>query len=460
MASEVNSATELCALGIWELAERYRDRSLSPVEVTQATLDRIAQVDPNTQLLHHPLPQAALASAKAAEQLFQHGIDLGPLQGVPASIKDLIRIKGARTTCASPILLDAPIDQQDATVVTRLRRAGAVLVGKNNLHEFAAGVPDPNGPFGWVQNPRRLGHQSGNLQSAPQPRSPPGSAFFSVGTDTAQSVRQPATFCGVVGLKPTYGRVPIDNIVPLSTSLDHVGPLARSVADIAYVLQELAGPVRLRSEQLPDASRRLRRRAETKPTRSSSRRSNQQPLPRSPACGVRSVRQRASRPCRPRPQPAPLRFPAWRRRWISPSGSPRSKPPPIMSAIVAAKANTAKASSRSSYQAASFQSLQFVQALQAMESIRADWLDLFEQFDIIATPACPIVAPPHGLWEVEIAGTIRFVRIFVSRFTRAFNLTVPRHLLPFPPLPEGLPPDPANSPPLRRSPPPLGLPRP
>jgi Asp-tRNA(Asn)/Glu-tRNA(Gln) amidotransferase A subunit family amidase len=110
LGAERNSTTELCALGIAELAERYRNRSLSPVEVTQATLDRIAQVDPSLNSFVTHFPEAALASAKAAEQLFQHGIDLGPLQGVPGSIKDLIRIRGARTTCASPILVDAPID--------------------------------------------------------------------------------------------------------------------------------------------------------------------------------------------------------------------------------------------------------------------------------------------------------------------------------------------------------------
>src|SRR5581483_7591481 len=114
----------------------------------------------------------------------------------------------------------------DAVVVARLRRAGAVVLGKTNLHEFAAGVPDRDGPFGWVQNPRRVGHQAGSSSSGSAAAVAAGLGPLSFGTDTAQSIRIPAALCGVVGLKPTYGRVPVTDIVPLSSSLDHVGPLA------------------------------------------------------------------------------------------------------------------------------------------------------------------------------------------------------------------------------------------
>jgi aspartyl-tRNA(Asn)/glutamyl-tRNA(Gln) amidotransferase subunit A len=235
------SRDEVCAFGVRELRQLYRMRKLSPVEVTEATLERIMRLNPELRAFITVCENSALAAAHAAEQQLAAGIDLGPLHGVPVAVKDIIRVRGTRTTAASRVLLDAPLDEADAPVVQRLRAAGAVLVGKLNMHEFAFGDPDPDSPFGNVQNPRKLGHQAGSSSSGSAAAVAAGLAVASLGTDTGGSVRHPASVCGVVGLKPTYGLVPLRGVIPLSTALDHVGPLGRSVGDVAATLTAIAG---------------------------------------------------------------------------------------------------------------------------------------------------------------------------------------------------------------------------
>ena len=234
--------SELCAMGVCDLARLYRERQLSPAEVVRATIDRIERLNPELNAYIAVLSDSAMAAARAAEAQLAAGIDLGPLHGVPVSVKDIIGVKGTRTTAASRVLIDAPLDAEDATVVRRLRAAGAIVVGKVNLHEFAFGDPDPDGPFGNVQNPRKVGHQSGGSSSGSGAATAGGLGVVSLGTDTGGSIRHPASACGVVGLKPTYGLVPVHGVVPLSAHLDHVGPLGRSVADVAAGLAAIAGP--------------------------------------------------------------------------------------------------------------------------------------------------------------------------------------------------------------------------
>ncbi len=239
--SGADGTGEICALGASELSRLYRSRELSPVEVTRATLDRIERLNPEINAFIAVLADSAMAAARAAELQFAAGIDLGPLQGVPVSVKDNIRVKGVRTTAASRVLMDAPPDQEDAPVVRRLRAAGAILLGKTNLYEFAHGDPDPDSPFGSVQNPRKIGYQAGSSSSGSAAAVAAGLSVVSLGTDTGGSVRYPASVCGVYGLKPTYGLVPIRGVIPNSVHQDCVGPLARSVADVAAGLAAIAG---------------------------------------------------------------------------------------------------------------------------------------------------------------------------------------------------------------------------
>ena len=225
---------------ITALAHRLRRKEVSPVEVTRACLDRIEKLNPTLNAFITVTAEAALAEARAAEIEIARGEWRGPLHGVPIAIKDLIDTAGTRTTAASAVFEHrVPVD--DAEVVRRLRRAGAVILGKNNLHEFAYGGSSLVSFFGDVHNPWNTGHIAGGSSGGSAAAVAAGLCYAAIGTDTAGSIREPAALCGCVGIKPTYGRVSTRGVIPLSWSLDHVGPLAASVDDAAVVLQAIAG---------------------------------------------------------------------------------------------------------------------------------------------------------------------------------------------------------------------------
>src|SRR6202030_4147919 len=164
----------------------------------------------------------------------------GPLHGIPIALKDIIDTAGTRTTAASAVF-EHRVPTEDAEVVRRLRQAGAVVLGKNNLHEFAYGGRPRVSFFGAVRNPRDEGHIAGGSSGGSAAAVAAGLCYAAIGTDTAGSIREPAALCGCVGIKPTYGRVSTRGVIPLSWSLDHVGPLAATVGDAALVLQAIAG---------------------------------------------------------------------------------------------------------------------------------------------------------------------------------------------------------------------------
>jgi aspartyl-tRNA(Asn)/glutamyl-tRNA(Gln) amidotransferase subunit A len=225
---------------ISELAPRLRRREVSPVEIMRACLDRIEKLNPALNAFITVTPESALAEARAAEDEILRGNWRGPLHGIPITLKDLIDTAGVRTTSASALHKDR-IPAQDAEVVRRLRQAGAVIVGKNNLHEFAYGGSSLVSHFGDVHNPWDHAHIAGGSSGGSAAAVTAGLAYAAIGTDTAGSIREPAALCGCVGLKPTYARIPSRGVIPLSLSLDHVGPLASTVADAAIVLQAIAG---------------------------------------------------------------------------------------------------------------------------------------------------------------------------------------------------------------------------
>jgi aspartyl-tRNA(Asn)/glutamyl-tRNA(Gln) amidotransferase subunit A len=239
---------------ISELSPRLRRREISPVEVTRECLERIERLNPSLNAFITVTADSALAAARVAEAEISRGEWRGALHGIPIALKDLIDTAGVRTTAASALYKDR-IPSEDAEVVRRLRQAGAVIVGKNNLHEFAYGGSSLVGYFGDVHNPRDVeriaGGSSGGSAAAVVARL----AYTAIGTDTAGSIREPAALCGCVGLKPTYGRVSSWGVIPLSQSLDHVGPLAATVADAAIVLQAIAGydPADITSADVPVA---------------------------------------------------------------------------------------------------------------------------------------------------------------------------------------------------------------
>src|SRR6202050_2432209 len=225
---------------ILELSHQLRARHLSPVEVTRTVLERIERLNSSLRAFITVMADSALADALAAEIEIGAGRWRGPLHGVPIALKDLIDTAGVRTTSGSALHKDR-IPQADAHVVRRLKQAGAVLVGKNNLHEFAYGGSSLVSYFGDVHNPWDLSRIAGGSSGGSAAAVAAGLCYAAIGTDTAGSISEAASLCGCVGVKPTYGRVSARGVIPLSASLDHVGPITSSVADAALVLQAIAG---------------------------------------------------------------------------------------------------------------------------------------------------------------------------------------------------------------------------
>ena len=235
---------DLAFASIAEIGKLFRSRKLSPVELAQFLLNRIDSLNPRINAYLALNPEATMQQAAAAESALctrsrgKSRRDLGPLHGIPISLKDNLYTSDFRTTGGSRILRDfQPL--HDAAVVTCLKKAGAVLLGKTNLHEFAYGVTSNNPHFGPVRNPWDLDRIPGGSSGGSAAALAAGLCYGSIGTDTGGSIRIPASLCGVVGIKPGLGRVSTEGAIPLSTTLDFVGPLARTVADAALLFETI-----------------------------------------------------------------------------------------------------------------------------------------------------------------------------------------------------------------------------
>ena len=441
LGTGVNREDELCRLGVRELGHLFRTRKLSPVEITQITLTRIARLNPKLRAYITVLEDSAKAAARAAEQQLMAGIDLGPLHGVPVAVKDNIRARGTRTTAASRILLDAPPDDEDAPAVRRLRAAGAILIGKLNLHEFARGAPDNDGPFGNVQNPRKLGHQSGSSSSGPAAAVAAGLAVVSLGTDTGGSIRHPAGVCGVVGLKPTYGLVSLEGVIPASLALDHVGPLGRTVADVAGCLTAIAG------HEIADPTSILA------------------PVPDYLAALNRDVRGlRLGLPINAdyrfgRPEALAL-IERGRQALLELGLVPveLDLTPSVEEVFVLSKviidvdmwAYFERFLDREDFFGRDFlertlpaqeiRGVAYARAKEGQADIRRRWFSFFEQADVIALPGNVAGAPPHGQSTIEVDGQAHPVQRVCSRYNRISNITgFPAIVVPVGATAEGLP---------------------
>ena len=223
-----------------EIGQAYLSRRLSPVELLEALLARVRRLDPQVNAFISLDEAGAHSQARQAEAEIMAGRYRGPLHGIPIAIKDIIDVRDQKTTCHSRLLLDN-VAPEDATVVQRLRQAGAVILGKLSTWEFAIGTPSDDLPFPVARNPWNLDFQPGGSSSGSGAGLAAGFFPLSIGTDTGGSVRHPAAACGVIGLKPTYGLVSRRGVFPLAFSLDHVGPMARSTADIAALLDGISG---------------------------------------------------------------------------------------------------------------------------------------------------------------------------------------------------------------------------
>jgi aspartyl-tRNA(Asn)/glutamyl-tRNA(Gln) amidotransferase subunit A len=403
---------ELCDLGVFELARLYRQGDVSPVEVVNAHLQRCERLNPVLNAYLVLLHDSARQAAHAMEALFQAGTHLSPLQGVPVSVKDLIRVRGTRTTAGSRVLLQEPADQNDAWVVQRLRAAGAIIIGKTNLHEFATGDPESEGPFGLVQNPRRIGYHPGSSSSGAGAAAAAGLGVIAVGTDSGGSVRIPACLCGVAGLKPTTGRIPLEGVIPLSSTLDTIGWLGRRVSDLGAAMTTCADPLRAYSpEQRNQGITGWRMGI---PTGKFFRK--MQPVV---AAAFENTLQL-------------LRDMGCQLIDFNPPGIEAM--PELVPTFIQADASAYHERYRERehlygpgfrervFPGREMKALTYITARQRQLELQEKWLKLGSQYDVLIVPSGPALAPPHGVSTIEIDGESTPFRALLARFTRPFNL--------------------------------------
>ena len=240
VAARAQTSEDLAALTLAEAAARIRSRAATPTQLTQACLARIETYNPKLNCYITVMRQQALAQARELDAEQRAGKLRGLLHGIPIALKDNVDTAGVRTTAASAVF-DERVPDTDAEVTRRLKTAGAILIGKTNLHEFAMGGTNATSYYGPVRNPWALDRNPGGSSGGSAAAVSADLCYGALGTDTGGSIRIPAAFCGVVGLKPTYGLVSIRGIVPLTLSLDHCGPIVKSVEDSAILLAALAG---------------------------------------------------------------------------------------------------------------------------------------------------------------------------------------------------------------------------
>ncbi len=415
-------ADDLCELGVYELARLYREKQISPVEVVKAHLARCDRLNPVLNAFLVVLKDSAMEAARASESLFHAGVDLGPLQGVPVSVKDIIRVRGTRTTAASKVLLGEDLDQSDAIVVRRLRAAGAILFGKTNLHEFATGDPDPAGPFGLVQNPRLVGYHPGSSSSGAGAATAAGLGVVAIGTDTGGSVRIPAYLCGVSGLKPTTGRINLEGIIPLSWTLDSVGPLARRVSDVGAAWAACAGRKSERLESTGPAAAKF-----------------QEDLNR-PVRGWRLGIPASGffRPLQPAVSGAfeatlkVLQDLGCQLMDFDPPGI--GEMPDLTMVITQAEGSAYHERYRHRdylyhtafrdrvFPGREMKAMDYLAARRRQLELQEEWEKAAFGLDALVMPSGPAVAPPHGADKLEIQGQFFPIRALLSRFTRPASL--------------------------------------
>lgn len=240
LAAPVQNSADLTSLTLAEASRRIHAKEITSVQLTQAVLARISIYNPKLNAFITVMHDEALAQAAKLDSEAATGHFRSPLHGIPIALKDNIDTAGTRTTAASEVF-DDRIPEQDAEVVRHLKEAGAVIIGKTNMHEFAAGGSSASTYFGPVRNPWALDHIPAGSSGGSAAAVSADLVFGALGTDTGGSVRMPAAYCSIVGLKPTYGLVSIRGIIPLTYSLDHCGPMTKTVEDAAFMLNHMTG---------------------------------------------------------------------------------------------------------------------------------------------------------------------------------------------------------------------------
>jgi aspartyl-tRNA(Asn)/glutamyl-tRNA(Gln) amidotransferase subunit A len=416
---------EIAELSVVSAASLIHRRELSPVELVRAVLDRIEAYGRQINAYIALHAEEAIQTARRAEDALAHRHPLGPLHGVPLAVKDLFFEAGLPTTAGSRVLQDcAP--EEDATVIRRLKEAGAVLLGRLNLHELAYGVTSENPHFGPVRNPWNLSRIAGGSSGGSAAAVAASLCLASLGTDTGGSIRIPAACCGVVGLKPTYGRISRHGVLPLAWSLDHVGPITKSVEDAALLLQVLAGfdPRDPTASPLsvPAYSRMLGGDLEgvrvgvptdffTDPVESDPKVlvAVKEVLRVMESAGARIVE--LSMPF--------LRYaPAIQFFTILTEASANH------GWLLRTRGREIGLDVRRRLEWGEFIAApQYVRAQQARRRLARELADIFRHADLLVTPTLPVVAPPLGAETVAIQGVQKRIQPTLTRFTSPLNLT-------------------------------------
>jgi aspartyl-tRNA(Asn)/glutamyl-tRNA(Gln) amidotransferase subunit A len=419
--------TALDGLTAEAFGRKLRAGEISAREVTEACLRRIEVDNPRLNAFVLVMADEAREQAHQADRELAAGLDRGPLHGVPISIKDLLDVRRTRTTAASRVRSGHALAEHDAPAVAHLRQAGAVFIGKTNLHEFAFGTTSEDSAFGPARNPYDLSRSAGGSSGGSAISVAAGMALASIGTDTGGSIRIPAAACGVVGLKPGYGEVSADRVVPLSRALDHVGPLARSVTDAWLVYRGLLGSGL--SEGAPGSG------SSRPPT------AGDVPAP-VPVGGLRLAVPRSyfcdvlDDEVRTRFEESLGRLRAAGARIDETDIAHASHTAPVYLALVLADA--------AAYHAATLETMperysppvrirlemgryvlaeDYARALKGRDVLRREVEGAVAGHDALVLPTLPIPAPPLGAGSVPVAGTVEPVRNLMLRQTQLFNLT-------------------------------------
>ena len=415
--------TELCILTLGELAALLRGKQVSPVEVTQAYLERIETLDPTFNAYITVTAEQALAEARRCEEEILHGDYRGPLHGIPIALKDLYDTAGVPTTAASRIYAQR-VPDEDATSVARLRATGAVILGKTNLHEFAYGVTTASSFLGPTRNPWDQARVPGGSSGGSGAAVAAGLCAAATGSDTGGSIRIPAALCGIVGLKPTYGRISCHGLLPLSWTLDHAGPMTRSVYGAAAMLTAMAGydprdpasadvPVPDFAAGLEEDVRDLRIGLDPQwaltGIHGEVRDAFEQVLKALEEMGAEIVE---------------VSVPRVREGMEAALTILMAEATAIHEEFLRTRPDDYQPDVRARLEKGfDITGLDYARARRSGELLRRDFATLFQRIDLLATPMCGIVAPKLGQREVVIDGEAVPVMAPLTRYTRVFNLT-------------------------------------
>jgi len=419
-AALVPSRDDLAYLSIEQAARLLRKKEISPVELVETALARIARGNPSLNAFLTVLAERARREAKFAERAFRRGNPRSPLFGIPISLKDNFWTRGVRSTAGSKILGDFT-PEKDSEVARLLAEAGAILLGKTNMHEFAYGITNENPHYGPVHNPWAHDRISGGSSGGSAAAVATGMGFASMGTDTGGSIRIPAALCGITGLKPTHGLVSVEGVLPLVESMDHAGPLARSVKDACIMLETVAG-------KYPKGAQTLdHRRLGKHPKRRFRLGRPKEYFFERVDAGVREAIDAAAK-C-----------------FISLGARIEELSLRRLDESVEASANVALAEAALYHISTGYfpgrkeeysgqvakrlemghevRAVDYLNSLAVLCGIKADFQRVFERVDAILAPAVPIPAPRIGENEVEVAGEKETVRSALVRLNRPANFT-------------------------------------